>query len=176
MLGPKTVLATSVLAALALTGCRTVSGMRDAPVNEGILRSYDAGYDDVTRAATDAVRSIGLSVEEVDRLDPNTWRLIATAGPSAFSWGELVRVSVQQRQATPVSVWVLTKRRLATNITAKDDYSPDIFLRMDFTLRRAAPSASWAPAPTATPTPSPQPSAGWAPAPTAPSPPPAPAP
>ena len=61
-----------------------------------------------------------------------------------------MRVSVQRGPATPVSVWVLTRRRLATNITAKDDYSPEVFQKMDFTLSlrrpRVPPAAPLAPA------------------------------
>jgi hypothetical protein len=124
----------ALMASASLTGCRTVDGMRTAPLNEGVARSYAADYGDVTRAAYQAVQSLGLTVEEVRQIDPATWHVIATAGPSAFSWGELVRVSVQRLPAMPVAVWVLTRRRVVTNITAKDDYSPDIFQRMDFTL------------------------------------------
>jgi len=136
----KVVLA-SVTLASALTGCGTVSGMRDAPLNEGVVRSYNADYQDVKRAANEAVRSIGLTVEEAGQVDAATWRVIATADASAFSWGELVRVSVQQHQPQAVAVWVLTRRRLATNVTAKDDYSPDIFRRMDSALRNRRPAA-----------------------------------
>jgi hypothetical protein len=144
MFGPKAGAAMVIVAVVAsVTGCRTVAGMRTAPVNEGIFRSYTADYYDVTRSAYEAVQSIGLTVEEVKQIDPATWHVIATSGASAFSWGELVRVSVQRRSAAPVAVWVLTRRRLATNITAKDDYSPDVFQRMDFTLRLRQPAASW---------------------------------
>lgn len=90
----------------------------------------------MTRAASDAVASIGLTVEEVAEVDADMWHVIATAGVSGFSWGELVRVSVQRHQGRPVDVWVLTRRRLATNITAKGDDSPDVFIRMNFALRR----------------------------------------
>ena|ERR1022692_4652163 len=154
MFGPKAGAALAMVALVAsasLTGCRTVDGMRSAPVNEGVARSYAADYTDVTRAAYQAVQSLGLSVEEVKQIDPATWHVIATAGMSAFSWGELVRVSVQRQPAMPVAVWVLTRRRLATNFTAKDDYSPEIFQRMDFTLR-LRPPAAWS-APVAPPTP-----------------------
>jgi hypothetical protein len=133
----------ALVASASLTGCRTVEGMRTAPVNEGVLRSYNADYDDVTRAAYEAVQSIGLTVDEVAQVDPATWHVIATAGVTAFSWGELVRVSVQRHPGMPAAVWVLTRRRLVTNITAKDDYSPDVFQRMDFTLRVRRPAATW---------------------------------
>ena len=146
MFGPKAAAATAMLALVAsasLTGCRTVDGMRTAPVNEGVARSYAADYGDVTRAAYQAVQSLNLTVEEARQIDPATWHVIATAGVSAFSWGELVRVSVQRHPAMPVSVWVLTRRRLVTNFTAKDDYSPDIFQRMDSTLRLLRRPAAW---------------------------------
>jgi hypothetical protein len=133
----------ALVASASLIGCRTVEGMRTAPVNEGVLRSYAADYYEVTRAAYEAVQSIGLTVDEVAQVDPATWRVIATAGVTAFSWGELVRVSVQRRPGMPVAVWVLTRRRLVTNITAKDDYSPDVFQRMDFTLRLRRLAAAW---------------------------------
>ena len=122
--------------------------MRAAPVNEGVPRSYAGDYHEVTRAAYEAVQSLGLHVEEVRQISPVTWHVIATSGASAFSWGELVRVSVQRHPTSHVAVWVLTRRRLATNITAKDDYSPEIFQRMDLTLslRRPPPGPSaWAP-------------------------------
>jgi hypothetical protein len=133
----------ALVASASLSGCRTVDTMRNAPLNEGVLRTYAGEYYDVTRAAYEAVQSLGLTVDEVKQIDPATWNVIATASASAFSWGELVRVSVQRRAAPQVAVWVLTKRRLATNITAKDDYSPDVFQRMDFTLRLRQPAASW---------------------------------
>jgi hypothetical protein len=140
MFGRMVVVASVTLAAIAVSGCRTVSGTRDVPLNEGVLRSYNADYRDVTSAADYAVRSIGLTVEEAGQVDAATWRVIASAGASAFSWGELVRVSVQQqRQGPSVAVWVLTRRRLATNITAKDDYSPEVFRRMDAALRSRRP-------------------------------------
>lgn len=127
--------AVTFLALADLAGCSTVAGIRAAPLSEGVRRSYNADYYEVTRAAYDAVNSIGLRIEEVTQIDPDTWRVIGLADVSAFSWGELVRVSVQRHQAMPVNVWVLTRRRLATNITAKGDYSPDVFHRMDFALR-----------------------------------------
>jgi hypothetical protein len=152
-----------MLAFASLTGCRTVSGMRSAELTDGIPRAYVADYADVTEAAYQAVKSLGLTVEEVAQIEPNRWHVIATAGMSAFSWGELVRVSVQRNPAMPVSVWVLTRRRLATNITAKDDYAPEVFQKMDFRLRlrrpRLAPPPPVAPrgveSPSVTPIPTP---------------------
>ena len=133
----------ALAASAFLTGCNTVGGMRTAPVNEGALYSYAADYSDVTRAAYQAVQSLGLTIEEVKQIDPTTWHVIATAGMSFFSWGELVRVSVQRRSAMPVAVWILNRRRLVVNVTAKDDYALDILQRMNFTLRLQRRPAAW---------------------------------
>ena len=89
MVGRSGVLASGVLAAVAVSGCRTVAGTRDVRLNEGVLRAYIADFRAVTSAADYAVRSIGLTVEESGQVDAATWRVIAIAGVSAFSWGEL---------------------------------------------------------------------------------------
>jgi len=120
---------------LGVAGCRTVSDLRTAALTEGAQRNFADDYDEVTRASVAAVKSLDLTIEEVTQVDKNTWHVLATAGVSAFSWGELVRVSVRRQPARDVSVWVLTLRRLAVNVTAKDDYSPEVFRLMDSNLR-----------------------------------------
>lgn len=134
--------ATTLIAALAfasLTGCRTVSGMRSADLTEGVQHSFAADYGEVTQAALLAVESLNFRLEAVEQLDPDTWHVIASSGASLFSWGELVRISVRRYLGRPVSVWVLTRRKVITNITANDDYSLDVLVRMDTRLRRRWP-------------------------------------
>lgn len=109
------------------------------PRNEGAALSYNADFGEVTRAAYQAVESIGLTVEEVAQLDPDTWYVIATGSTSVFSWGELVRVTVQRHGTTPVDVWILTRRRLALNVLATGDHSPEVIQRMNLVLRRRTP-------------------------------------
>jgi hypothetical protein len=61
--------------------------------------------------------------------------IAAKRGVSLLSWGELVRVVAQQTpDGTAVVVRVFTKRRLATNITAKGDWSGTIFEQLDHIL------------------------------------------
>ena len=50
------------------------------------------------------------------------------------AYGELVRVVVAQTPDRAVAVRVYTKRRLATNVTAKGDWSGPIFQQLDLIL------------------------------------------
>ncbi len=45
---------------------------------------------------------------------------------SAFSWGELVRVDLREGDSDNTILEVVTKRRVAVNITAKGDWSEEI--------------------------------------------------
>jgi len=60
--------------------------------------------------------------------------IVAKKGMSAWSWGELVRVVVQELSNDRVAVRVLSKRRMATNVTAKGDYSEAIFSSIEMAV------------------------------------------
>ena len=64
--------------------------------------------------------------------------IIGKKGGSLFSYGELVRVVVEEHGENSTMVYVHTKRKMATNIFAKGDYSKTIFTNMDLQLQ--APS------------------------------------
>ena len=98
------------------------------------MKPYAAPLAVVAPAARQAVLSAGLEVDTVSQLDSLTWMIIAKKGMSLFSYGELVRVVVQQTPEGPVAVRVFTKRRLATNITATGDWSGRIFEQLDHML------------------------------------------
>jgi hypothetical protein len=138
-----------VLACMAAAGCATVSTMKEAPPYGEVARSYSGDFTRVVEAARDSLLELGLTIEDFSQVNDRCWRIVATAGMSAFSWGELVRVLVERRQAAEVEVRVLTRRRLATNIFAKGDYAPDIYPRMDWKLRRPtdAPRSPWVQSP-----------------------------
>jgi hypothetical protein len=72
--------------------------------------------------------------------------IVADTEISLFSYGEVVRVTMRESSAGCV-VAVLTKRKLATNVTARDTYAADIFARIDAALS-AVPASSPPPPPT----------------------------
>jgi hypothetical protein len=123
------------LAALASgAACASTGGLRSAPLDQGEVKLYAAPLAVVAPAAREAVLSAGLDVDTVSQLDSLTWMIIAKKGMSLFSYGELVRVVVQQAPEGAVAVRVFTKRRLATNITATGDWSGRVFERLDHIL------------------------------------------
>ena len=126
-----------LLTLMAVAGCATVSGMKDEPRGEGVARIYWADFNRVVTAARDSVMELGLTIDDISQVSDRRWRIIATADVSAFSWGELVRIVVEQKQEPAVTVRVLTRRRLAVNVTAKDDWAPDIYARMNSKLGRS---------------------------------------
>lgn len=125
----------SALAALVIgAACASTGGLRSEPLDRGEVKFYAAPLAVVAPAARQAVLSAGLEVDTVSQLDSLTWMIIAKKGMSLFSYGELVRVVAQQTAEGAVAVRVFTKRRLATNITARGDWSGRIFELLDHIL------------------------------------------
>jgi hypothetical protein len=54
---------------------------------------------------------------------------------SMSSYGELVRVTVQGMSESETEVKVYTKRRLATNVTARGDWADTVFSNIALQLR-----------------------------------------
>ena len=123
----------AVAAAIA-AACASTAGLRSEPLDAGETKFYAAPLAVVGPAARQAVLSAGLNVDTVSTLDSLTWMIIAKKGMSLFSYGELVRVVVAQTPDGAVAVRVFTKRRLATNVTAKGDWSGPIFHQLDLIL------------------------------------------
>jgi len=122
-------------AAVAITAaCASTAGLRSAPLDAGETKFYAAPLAVVGPAARQAVLAAGLNVDTVSTPDSLTWMIIAKKGMSLFSYGELVRVVVAQTPDRAVAVRVYTKRRLATNVTAKGDWSGPIFQQLDLIL------------------------------------------
>lgn len=124
------------LATLAViaAGCASAGGMRSEPLDAGEVKFYADSFSTVAPAARLAVLAAGLDVDTVSQPDSLTWMIIAKKGMSLFSYGELVRVVVHQTVEGPVEVRVFTKRRLATNIAARGDWSGKIYEQLDHIL------------------------------------------
>ena len=109
--------------------------MRSEPLEAGTVREFSGEYARILRAVRDAVVSSGLAIDTFNEINETSAVIVAKKGASAFSWGELVRVVVQQSASDRTSVRVVTKRRLATNVTAKGDYADTIFSNIALALR-----------------------------------------
>jgi len=109
--------------------------MRQEALDSGVVREFAGDFPTVLKAARAAVTNAGLAVDSYEQVNDSTAVLVAKKGTSAWSWGELVRVVVQGSSNNKVSVRVLSHRKLATNITAKGDYSDTIFSNIDLALK-----------------------------------------
>lgn len=130
--------ATLLMSALAgLIGCATVAGIESEPLTAGQVRAFDAPLPRVVNATRAALLGANLEVQSLRQLDSLTWQFVAKRTAQTFTWGELVRVVVQSNGAR-TSVYVVTQRRMATNITARGDWSEQIFAQIaaDLQLNR----------------------------------------
>src|SRR5262245_61822666 len=98
-------------------GCATVESMGHEPSDEGVSFSVPASCSFVRDALQQALLGLKFTIGTVDDSGACDRDVVATMGISAFSWGELVRVTLREGDANSTVLSVTTKRRLATNIT-----------------------------------------------------------
>lgn len=105
--------------AIALTlfcGCATLKDAGDAR-GTGVKEKYEYPYNLVWEKAVDVVNESKLDLVSKDEKEG---RILAQKGMSAFSYGENVAVFVQQEDKSSTTVEIVSKRALATNITARN--------------------------------------------------------
>jgi hypothetical protein len=119
-----------LLLVLQLCSCSTVETVSTAPPDAGSSRIYDYPYEKVYEATLRAVSQLPLNIESKNE---EQGIILLSKGASFFSWGERVRITLERQDSTKTKVTVLSKRALATNITAKD-WTRDIFERISAEL------------------------------------------
>jgi len=113
--------------ALMTSGCATLGGLRTAPLDAGTATIYAEPLVAVEGAARNAVDAAGLDLAEVSQVDSSTWMLLASSGLSfTGGYGALVGVVAQELAPDAVAVRIVTKKRLATDLTARTDWDLDI--------------------------------------------------
>ena len=125
----------SVIWIMCLGGCATRTSMLSAPLDAGCSQTFSADYDRVITASRDALTSSGLDIEDASEVNNRTFVILAQKGMSMSSYGELVRVTVQGMSESETEVKVYTKRRLATNVTARGDWADTVFSNIALQLR-----------------------------------------
>lgn len=123
-----------LLLAFALGSCATMGGMYKEPLDKGAVRDFPNDLDETTRAAREAMVGAQLMIEDVEQLNDSTWMVLGKKGTGSWSWGEMVRVVIVANTPETTRVYVISKKKMATNVTAKGDYSDDIFSQMEFAL------------------------------------------
>lgn len=101
----------------------TTGGLKNEPLDAGTSGSFAAPLNRVVSATREAVVQAGFQIDDVSHPSDSTWVVIGKRGAGFYSYGELVRAVVQPTTGGRAVVRIITKRRLATDITAKGDYS-----------------------------------------------------
>ena len=123
----KATLITNIIFLFIVSSCASVSSIQNAPLHSGSSREFKAEFDKVLRAARESVTDAGLLIEYASDMGDMRWMIIGKKGTSFYSSGEIVRVIVEQMSDHSTRVWVYTKKRVATQVAAKGDYSNSIF-------------------------------------------------
>jgi hypothetical protein len=119
---------------LAVAACASAGGLRQEPLNAGVQRSFAAPLLRTVNAARTAMAGAGITIEEATQVAPNAWMIMGKKGVSGFSWGELVRVVVEESPPGQCAVRVISKRKVATNITAAGDWSRSLLDQIALSL------------------------------------------
>jgi hypothetical protein len=127
------VLALAVISAV-LTGCATVGSMGAAAADAGVKRDFAAACEQIRIIVPEVLMQASFMVRESRDIDHREQVVTATKAVSAFSWGELVRISISEIDSDVTGVRIHTERRLATNVTARRDWAPELFSAMEARL------------------------------------------
>ncbi len=111
------------------TGCTTLADVRNAE-GTGVKQTYSKDYDQVWKASISALNSLGLAIASENKSDGY---ILAQRGMTAFSYGENIAVFVKRRGDKQVSVEVISKKAMTTNVFAPD-WTGDIFNRISAQL------------------------------------------
>lgn len=106
-----------LLAAFFMSGCSTVSDAQNSR-GKGTSKIYAKSFDPVWQAAKEVVTNSGLQLVSEDK---PKGEIVAQGSVTAFSWGENVALFVApDNSQSATKVEVVSKRVLATNVTAKN--------------------------------------------------------
>jgi uncharacterized lipoprotein len=97
-----------------------------------VSKTFSAPFDTVWKAVPEALSSVGLAVAADNKADGY---FLAERGITAFSWGEKVAVFVTKVTSNETKVEVVSKKAVATNITAPD-WGPEVLQRVEQVLAR----------------------------------------
>jgi hypothetical protein len=116
------------IAIFLVAGCTTTASVEQSPSEKDSVYLLKQDCNTVLTALPYALVSINLELRRNNSSGadcPAT--VIARKGISAFSWGEIVRINLARTEAGGTELRVYTERALATNVTARGDWSPQVY-------------------------------------------------
>lgn len=119
---------------LGLCGCATMAGMRTEPLDMGVTRVYHSDLRAAVRSTRNALLGSALEIDDVEEVNASTWMFLAKRKSGMWSYGELVRVIVEETGENEVTIRIISKRRNAVNVTARGDWSDAVFAQLALDL------------------------------------------
>ena len=120
---------------LLVVGCASQSTVENS--TGGITKVFEHAYDDVRPATLEAVQGLNVNINKTEP-EGNGTRIIFSKSISAFSWGEVGRVSIKPLDETNTSVTVDTEKRSKYQITGTEEseFAEEIFQGIEESLNR----------------------------------------
>lgn len=116
-----------VLAAVVLScGCATTTSVTSDPQDAGQRFRFAEPCETLAALVVPTLADLGFAMHTTEAAEPCGITVVARKPVSLASWGELVRVIVLPVDGG-TEVTVLTRRVLATNVTARGDWSGEIY-------------------------------------------------
>ena len=109
-----------------MAGCANVNTVRYAlqhtsDTGESMpVRYFKTHSYQLRRTVLTVMQDYGMTIQSVEDVSPNGLMIVADKGMNAFSWGEVVGVMIRTVEKDTSLVKIISKRKLATNITATD--------------------------------------------------------
>lgn len=110
---------------------QSLNKVKNAPLHAGDARTFEQPFKTMIRYARDACTDAGLVMESSERIDEDTYMIMSKAKTSAFSWGEVVRIVLEQKDTMKTVMRVYTRKRIGINVTAKASYTNTIFTSVE---------------------------------------------
>ncbi len=120
------VLVVSIFIIPIVAGCANVNTVRYAlqktsNTGEGVaIRYFKANSDQLRSTVLTVMQDYGMTIQSIEDISPNEIMIVADKGINAFSWGEVVGVIIKTTEEDKSIVKIISKRKLSTNITARD--------------------------------------------------------
>jgi len=110
---------------------QSLNKTKNAPLHAGDARTFDQPMKTLIKYARDACTEAGLVLESAERINDESYMILSKAKAAAFSWGEIVRVVLEEKEALKTVVRVYTRKRIGINVTAKASYTNTIFTNIE---------------------------------------------
>ena len=124
----------ALVGAVVLFGCATMAGMRTEPLDMGIAKVYETDLRAAVRSTRNALLGSALEIDDVEEINASIWMFLAKRKSGQWTYGELVRVIVEETGENEVTIRIISKRRSAVNITARSDWSDAVFAQLALDL------------------------------------------